>query len=178
LAQGYVSRHPLKIVRNGRKNPRMSSDTFYKMPSDLQALIGELNHAERMHHISTESAILAPSVGPCGKAAQLLRDFDMHRWLAADDLSKAKLEIRRLRVLLGHMPGLNEPVEIAYKGDLEVRQVGKDRTSPENSVEWKPSRVDILWSVGVHDTPGFSIKGSTFIHTPEGFGSTWRFPLK
>jgi hypothetical protein len=156
----------------------MSSDTFYQMPSDLQALIGELNHAERMHHIATASAILAPSVGPCGQAALMLRDLHCERFLLKDDLDKAKREIIRLRVLLGHMPGVSEPVEIAYKGGLEVRRVGKDSTSEESTVEWKLSRVDILWSVGVHDTPGFNIKGSAFIHTPEGFGSTWRFPLK
>lgn len=152
----------------------MAPSTFYVASPDLQTLIAELNAAERQHHITTAHVILAPAVGPCGRAAQKLRDLDSDRWMAEDDLARANKEIARLRVKLGHMPAVEDIVEIATKGQhLAARPAS---AGDKAEAVWKTYAVDQHWNVGVHDTPGFTVAGSSFIHTPDGFGTTWRFP--
>lgn len=143
----------------------------------LRDALAWLDSREADYDMATEHIIGAPAEGPAGKAAKLLRFFHAEWARIKDDYEKLEAEAEKLRVLAGHMPLVSEQVEIALTNGLEVRlvlSVGKPR-EPASTVEWTVRMVDQLYYCGAHDDPGFSVAGSRFIHTQDGFGKTWRW---
>lgn len=137
----------------------------------LKEILEWLDSEESSYQVANEHVIGAPLVGRNGRAAKLLRYFHTN-WA----LAKSGTVVLKQRVLLGHLPSLHDSVEIACKDGHDVRLVRAVGTYREpDPVEWQIRVVDKLWYVGAHDEPAFSVIGSPFIHTSEGFLKTWRF---
>lgn len=155
---------------------QMVSELTQEQSPGLRELLAWLDHEEGDYRVVNEHTIGAPLDGRHGRAAKLLRFFHANWFKLNEANKKLEAEVLRLRVLLGHMPEIHDIVEIACKDGVDVRMMlGEDVPLGPNVIEWRAFEVDQLWCVGLHDDPGFSVQGSRFIHTREGFLKTWRF---
>ena len=156
--------------------PELTLELAQEQSPGLKDLLKWLDYEESDYQLASEHIIGAPPVSRHGHTAKLLRFFHANWFDMKEANKKLEAEVMRLRVLLGHMPGLRDVVEIACKDGLDVRlAIGVGTPRAPSTIEWRAFEVEQLWYVGAHDDPGFSVGGSKFIHTREGFGKTWRF---
>jgi hypothetical protein len=144
---------------------------------DLLAGVLKWLDEREAHRLTT----LAPGADPTklgypGLASKMLRA--MRAGLVVDavvvelhgEIEQLRREVERLRVLLGHIPSVGDLVDVACKDGRDIHLAA---LAPTN--EWRVGKVEQLWNIGAHDDPGFTIEGSRYIHTIEGFRKTWRF---